>query len=325
MSTDHPAYELSEATWTALRSFSVDAITAEVVGTLEARSIKCILLKGPTIAAWLYAHDRPRLYSDTDLLVERSDWDRAMAVLEELGFRDALGPLAHPRMESGAGHPWKRAGDRAEVDLHYTLFGLTAPPERVWDLIASGAERMNVGGAEVLTMNHPARLLHVCLHAVQHGGRRQAKPMIDLTQAIRLGKPADWSAATRLAGDLGATGTFAAALALLPEGRALAAELDVASEPSITATLRIDSTPTAEGFAELAAAKGVPAKIRLVRREAFPGREFMRWWTPIARRGRIGMLVAYCWRLTWLATHAIPGIIAWLRLDRPARERLPYK
>lgn len=313
MSTPHPAYELSEATWTALRSFSVDRVTAEVVGALEAHSINSILLKGPTIATWLYAHERPRLYSDTDLLVGRSDWDRAMTVIEELGFRDALGPLAHPRMESGAGHPWRRDSDGAEVDLHYTLFGLTAPPERVWDLIASGAKRMNVGGAEVLGMSRPARLLHVCLHAVQHGGRRQAKPMIDLAQAVRLGDPADWSAAALLAGDLGASGTFAAGLTLLPEGRALAAELDVASKPSISAALRIDSTPTAEGFAELAAAHGIPAKIRLVRREAFPSREFMRWWTPMARRGHLWMLGAYGWRLTWLGTHAIPGLIAWLR------------
>lgn len=313
MSTGHPANELSETTWAALRSFSVDAVTAEVVGALEERSIECILLKGPTIATWLYAHERPRLYSDTDLLVERSDWNRTMTVMRELGFRDALGPLAHPRMESGAGHPWKRDDDGAEVDLHYTLFGFTAPPERAWDLIASSAKRMSVGGAEVLTPSHPATLLHVCLHAVQHGGRRQAKPMIDLEQAVRLGKPADWSAAARLAGDLGALDTFAAGLALLPKGRALAAELDVAAKPSTAASLRIDSTPMAEGFAELAAAEGIRAKIQLVRHEALPSREFMRWWTPMARSGRTGMLLAYAWRLAWLATHAIPGMIAWRR------------
>ena len=70
-----------------------------------------------------------------------------MSLIKSLGFEDDLGPLGHPRMESGAGYPLDRRSDGAGVDLHYTLFGIGVEPEDLWDAFSETAVREPVGGS----------------------------------------------------------------------------------------------------------------------------------------------------------------------------------
>src|SRR5438045_2780697 len=69
------------------------AVAADVVGVLRAAGIDSIMLKGPVIAAWLYAGE-VRPWSDVDILVSPAQFDRAMSVLGSVGFR--------PRVAGGA-------------------------------------------------------------------------------------------------------------------------------------------------------------------------------------------------------------------------------
>lgn len=68
----------------AVRVLAVDRVTAEVVPALAAVGIRPILLKGPSIARWLYPSGG-RSYGDTDLLVPPADFARAGSVLERPG------------------------------------------------------------------------------------------------------------------------------------------------------------------------------------------------------------------------------------------------
>ncbi len=301
----------------AISNFRVDRVTAEVTRELAARSIETILLKGPSIATWLYSgSDRPRLYGDSDLLIRRRDWEPAQTAMRELGFHDALGPLAHPRMESGAGHPWKRQEDAAEVDLHYTLFGITVDADSAWSRLTVETDEQTVGGAVVRTLSRPARLVHVALHAVQHGAPGGHRPMIDLERALAVASGEDWAQAAEVADEVGATEAFVTGLELTPEGRALVGRLGIRTDSSVDAALRIQSVPMAEGFEELSRVRGWRAKLRLLAREALPSPAFMRWWHPLARRGPAGLALAYLWRFVWLVGHAIPGFIGWRRARR---------
>jgi hypothetical protein len=303
----------------AVLAFAVDRVTAEVTVALAAAGVPSVVLKGPGIAGWLYAGDGSRLYGDTDLLVRAADWERAMEVLAGIGFADALGALAHPRMESGSGYPWTRPSDGAEVDLHRSLFGIGAGPDQVWEAFSEGAERKPIGGAEVALPPHPARLLHIALHAVQHAGE-VPKAMIDLERAIERALREEWVEARQLAERLDAAPTFAAGLSLTPSGRELAATIDaVAAGPARAAALRLERVPLAEGFEELADAPGARAKLALLARELFPNPAFMRWWSPLACRGRGGLVAAYAWRPLWLAWRAVPGYRAWRRARRRDR------
>jgi hypothetical protein len=69
---------------------------------------------------------------------------------------------------------------------------------------------------------------------------------------------------------------------------------------------------------------GVRAKVRFVARELFPSRSYMRAMMPVARKGLVGLLFAYCRRLVWLCANAASGFRAWresLReADRVSRE-----
>jgi hypothetical protein len=55
------------------------------------------------------------------------------------------------------------------------------------------------------------------------------------------------------------------------------------------------------GLVILRSTPGAGPKARLVAREAFPTRAFMRTWSPLARRGPAGMAAAYAHRPFWLA------------------------
>jgi hypothetical protein len=225
-------------------------------------------------------------------------------------------------MESAAGHPWVREADGAAVDLHSTLFGIGAGPGAVWDAFAADAVRQAVGGAEVALPSYPARLLHVCLHAVQHGGEPGSKSMLDLERALEL-VPADpdWRRALELAERLEAGDAFATGLRLTAAGRELAMAIGARAGSSARARLRVDWVPMAEGFQELSEARGLRAKLALLARELAPNPAFMRWWTPLSRRGRLGLVASYPWRWLWLASRALPGFLAWRRASggRPRR------
>ena len=77
-------------------------------------------------------------------MVAPSDWEKAEAVLGELGFEKELGPLDHPGMATFASEAWMRGGEN--VDLHCTLWGMGAAPEQVWGQLSQMTEPMTLEG-----------------------------------------------------------------------------------------------------------------------------------------------------------------------------------
>ena len=108
---------------------AVDAVTAEVVSALADDGVDSLLLKGPSVADWLYDDDS-RTYVDSDLLVAPDRMAAARATLERLGFRQQFGSLPHPGMEAPPSAPWQR--DAFQVDLHERLQGATEDRGRLW-------------------------------------------------------------------------------------------------------------------------------------------------------------------------------------------------
>jgi hypothetical protein len=304
-----------EQLWVTALMLVVDGVTAEVTRALNARGVDCILLKGPAVARWLYDKEEIRPYGDTDLLIPPESWDTAREVLMQLGFRDALGPMAHPRMESFASYPWHRGRDN--VDLHATIWGIHVPVEQVWPILSRDTETIGVGGVEIPVMSEPLRVLHVAIHAAQHEG--VTKSGEDLRRAIARCSQETWRATAQVADELRATDVLVAGLRVVPEGRLVLEELGLAEASSGGAALRGSHVPLAEGFEQLSRAPGVRAKAEMLVHEAFPTAVFMRWWSPLARRGRRGLYASYAVRAGWLAAHAPRGYLAWRRSRRPPR------
>jgi Uncharacterised nucleotidyltransferase len=279
---------LAQAMW----SLAIDTYTAEAIGAFESNGIDVLLVKGPVIARWLYPRE-VRKYDDGDLLVAPASWDRAVAVLQELGYADYLGPLEHPRMESQSGTGFRR-GVQA-IDLHSTLAGLAADPGEVWQTLWTDAETQEVGGAVVRVPSRPAVLMHIALHAAHH---MMGRPLEDLSRAIKVASDDEWRAAAALASGLGGLEAFASGIRTVPQGAAIAAKLALEQAGSVGFDLREARVPLAEALNDLlSASRGERA--RIVMRELFPNAAFMRWWMPLARRGPVGLIASY--PLRWLS------------------------
>jgi hypothetical protein len=290
------------------RSLAVDGFTHEVLEGFALAGLECIVLKGPALASWLYGRGAYRHYADADLLVDPQRFDAAQRLLASWGFRH-VGEPPQRRGELPHAEPWIRAHDGAEVDLHRTLFGLGVAPEDTWRELAPFSEPLRVGGTRFTVLTPPARALVVALHAAQHGPDT-TKPLDDLERALARVPEETWAEAAVLAGRLDGTQTFATGLRLLPEGARLADRLELVGPALIAAARR---ARIALGFERLAGAPGPRAKLALAFREAFPTPAYLRWWSPLARRGRLGLALSRIWRPLWLLRHAAPSFIAWRR------------
>ncbi len=299
-----------------VRNVAIDRLAAEIASAFAAAGIETLVLKGPVLAAWLYPGEiRP--YGDADLMVSPRDWEAAVAILERRGFSDHLGPLAHPRMESFASTAFLRGEDN--LDLHCMLHGLDGDPERIWEAFLDGAKPQLIGGAELRVPGRPALALHVGLHAAHHV---EGKPIEDLRRALSVADEETWQGALRLAERLDGLPTFASGLRLLPAGAELTRRLEIPAEVRSTRhEIRFQGVPTAEGIDNLLQpGLGLRQRAGIVAGELFPRPEFMRWWSPLARRGRLGLLFSYPWRWLRLAVQAPRGFWS-VRRARGGRDR----
>lgn len=296
----------------AVRNFAIDRLAAEIAAAFAREGIESLVLKGPVLAAWLYPGEL-RPYGDADLMVAPGDWERAVAVLGRLGFADHLGPLEHPRMESFASTAFLRGEDN--LDLHCTLHGLEGSPAEIWDAFRAGSETAEIGGAELRVPGRPALALHVGLHAAHHV---EGKPLEDLRRAIAVADEETWGQALQLARELDGVPTFASGMRLLAPGAELIRRLGVEDEVRSTRhEIRFQGVPTAEGIDNLLQpGLSLGQRLRLILGELFPRPEFMRWWSPLARRGRAGLLLSYPWRWLYLAARAPGGLRTVLRARR---------
>lgn len=289
------------------QTLKADAVAAEVSAALRSAGIRSIIVKGPSTARLLYDADEVRPYVDCDLLVSPSGFDLAHPVLEGLGFVELLDQADAP--ERGLPHaiPWARA-DGAQVDLHRNLSGTGVAPAAVWRELIQQTEPLSLGGGGLVDVPRPAGVaFQVALHAYQHReGPLASKPRIDLARACERLSLETWSDAAALADRVDATGSFSAGLRQDPSGNVLADELGLPTQEFLD-TAR-SSARIAGGLGRLATTRGIRARARLIATEVFPSPEFMRWWSPRARRGGLSLAVAYAERAAWLISQLGPSV-----------------
>jgi hypothetical protein len=291
-----------------------DGDTAGVLESFEHAGVRALVLKGPSIAGWLYADAAERPYFDCDLLVGPGDFGAAQRELRSLGYVPLRDRWGLPTWWYGHAVAWTHAGGSVSVDLHRTLIGVGADRATVWRVLAADVDEILVGGRRVSCLGLPARAMHVALHAAQHGPGTQ--PAVDLERALTLGDDGLWLGAAALADQLDATEAFVSGLRLSPEGTRLAARLALPNARSVTAELRATTPPPlALGFEQLALARTMRARAEILWRNLGPSPESGRGPAGSPR----GIAVAYGRRLVWLARHAPRGFVAWYRVRRSVR------
>jgi hypothetical protein len=295
-----------------------DVVTLEVVRSLEAAGIKSVVLKGPSIANWLF-EEGERAYGDSDILVSPSDATSAGKILSELGFEPfALKHLPGDRPKHS--RPWVRKTDGAAVDLHTSLVGVDIPPKTLWKVLSARTEPMRLLDSEVTVLTPEARTLHVVLHAAQHG-RQADKPMRDLSVALNRLPEEVWRGASALARELNALPLFGMGLRFLPNGRLLADRLHIPVATTVETALRAEgAVPLSLGLHWLIRGHSSRHKVVFVARKLFPPPEPMRASSSLARRGWLGLIASYPLWWLYLSGRALPALAAYWRAWRSAHQ-----
>lgn len=282
----------------AAQRLKIDYVTAEVHRAFADAGIATILLKGPSIVRWLYEPGDARSYADSDLLVAPHQFALAGELLTTLGFEPEFVEESLPDWWREHGVGWSRAADQTEVDLHRTLAGLEAEPEHVWRTLSASADTLEVGGEQVRVLSIAARALHLALHAAQHGAAGRQAHEVEL--AIAHADDATWHAASDLARRLDGVAAFATGLRFAPSGTALADRLGLQDENSVRVTLRASGTVDGTLTLDRLARSSLRTRLSIVRHKLFPPPTYMRKWSPLARRGPLGLAGAYVWRPIWV-------------------------
>jgi Uncharacterised nucleotidyltransferase len=292
-------------------------VTGLLIDGLRQRGLRPIVLKGASVRRMLYGSSEARVSYDIDVLVAPSDLAATEAALPELDFRY----LGVSVVGSGRDYraTWKHEPTGLPLELHTTVPGIGVPPATVWRELASRTVRMEFGGVFIDVLDEPARAFHVALH-VAHHGRADARMMADIGRALSEVPPSIWREAGALAGRLDALPAFAAGIRLHPHGQALLDELGITAALTPEIVLRAESAPPlAQGLAWLSQLPTARARARFVASTAFPPPSYLKVWSPLARRGRLGLVGAYLWRPLWMAAHIIPALRAWRRAKHGAR------
>lgn len=221
---------------------------------------------------------------------------------------DLPGQLPH-------GHHWVRDG--ACIDLHREIFGAERGARACWDALWRDHDEIEIAWLRVGVPSIPARALHVAVHAIQHPGSLDEHTQRTLERAIEVSEPATWEAAAAIAEEIGATAAFDAGLRRVQSGVPIANHLDLSYESTAAVRRsRIGRPAGVHGIDQVLEARGLRARIGIALRKLFPSRRLMRAWSPLARRGPLGLALAYLWRPLWVIGRLPVAAIARSRAQR---------
>jgi hypothetical protein len=292
-------------------SLAADAGAAGAVTLLEDAGISSLLLKGASIAEWLYASDL-RGYHDADLMVSPENHTAAEAALARAGYALRIRHL-HASV-------WAAGDNPVTVDLHKRLWAVGASPSHVWRVLWGRSVTQSVGGREVRVLDPTARALVVALHQAHHAqlGQMTRRTSVDLQRALDLLEPFEWDAVDDLAHELRATLQLAGGLRSLrdPKASALADKLHLPDERLLaTATAPDETVPLVGALVNFRIARGPRRKLRALRHEILPPADELRDRSALARSGGPGLALAYL-LAPFISLAHLPEAIAHLRKSR---------
>jgi hypothetical protein len=298
-------------------TMAVDHVTEEVVTAFNGARVASLLLKGPSIAQWLYA-EGGRVYRDTDLLVGPDDFGRACDVLRSGGF----GAPSHALVDHAHTYQREASGYAQTVDLHRTLPYFASPPAEVWRVLSRSRSTITVGEVDVDVLGVPQRCLHMAVHAVQHAFEvaEASGPFEDLRRAIAAGTSEEWFEAAAVSRALGAEDAMAAGLCLIPEGAALCARLRLTADRRgivrIAATVGHDELPAYQ-LQRFVDAENFGERLRLLVNPIMLSPANLRQISPLARHGRVGLGLAYAARPFVVASRVGSALVSRRRILKP--------
>jgi hypothetical protein len=185
-----------------------------------------------------------------------------------------------------------------------------------WRVLSRDTVTIPLHGVQAEVPSVASRAFIVALHAAHHVDD-PSQALNDLERAVERLPSRVWLEARRLADELDAVDAFAAGLGLIRPGRGQFETMGFGPRASaVGGEAEGDrSFHVAQAIAWLASTPGVRAKARFLRQRLLPSPRSMRLRSPLARRGRGALVLAYV--LRWLdAARHLPSAVAALRRSR---------
>jgi hypothetical protein len=159
----------------------------DLEGHLRSAGISFLVLKGSAAAHLVHADPAARLFGDNDLLFRSEEFDEALALLAQLGYRRPAAP-ATSAFDRRFGKGATLVGPNGdELDAHRTLvfgtFGLAIELDELFD----SAVTFELGGRELLALGPETRLLHACYHAALGDPEPRFSSVRDIAQMLATG------------------------------------------------------------------------------------------------------------------------------------------
>ena len=147
---------------------------AAIAAAWSAAGVDFLVLKGPALARQAYPVPEWRAYDDLDLWVANRDFDRAVAALEEAGYRRqhpltgrAAACARRAGIEAALAHPER--GRLVEVAHGWPAL---APTRRAAAEINAAAATLDIAGAGIRVPEPVHALLYACQHGAHHSWDR---------------------------------------------------------------------------------------------------------------------------------------------------------
>jgi hypothetical protein len=168
-----------------------------IAQALDDANIPVMALKGLHLAERVYGNISLRSMSDMDILVPRTDLERAVTTLRSLeyGFDEDVSGAAPGMLgtKCNIGLAHRRLG--VLLEIHWTLAepgDVYAPP---MDDIWRSAVPARLGDADALVMSPEFLLLHVCAHlACNHVFGFNLRGLCDIAEIVHVYQDLDWQA-----------------------------------------------------------------------------------------------------------------------------------
>jgi hypothetical protein len=156
---------------------------------LDDEDVTWLVMKGPVVAALLYADVGERSYVDLDILVDRRDFARTINVLEDLGFEHRIHDWAlAEQMLAGQVEMYR---ETVRVDLHWHLH-YSRDDRRPYafqiDAMLQRRRSVELSGVAAWTFDPVDTVIVLAFHAGRSGGHRLVW-LKDLERAIATERP----------------------------------------------------------------------------------------------------------------------------------------
>ena len=162
------------------RCLELEADLLSIADLLEDRGIRHRVLKGPAFAHLDYPDPALRSFIDVDLLVRGEQYDAAVDALTSAGYERTFQEL-----RPGFDRRFGKGASFHHIDLHRSFamgpYGLTLDLDDVW----RSADRFEIAGRSLETLDPDQRFLHACYHAAIGKSDVRLGPLRDLVGMLQ--------------------------------------------------------------------------------------------------------------------------------------------